>query len=96
MYEDVIIDGNFDNGDFGTPYVTFVPEEYVDGVHTKNVMIRNSFPIKMMVRSTGHTYYVYGFTKDGMIYTSNYFEGGIPISSRGIYKGKLGVDFYFI
>lgn len=91
------LDNGFDDGaDFTTPFVTFVPVQYVDGVHTRNLMLAKEFPIKIMVRSTGHTYYVYGFSKGGMVYTSNYFEGGIPFSSRGLYKGKLGEDFYFI
>lgn len=75
----------------------FVPKEYVDGVHTREVMDTKEFPLKIKVHSTGHILYVNGFTPNGMIYHSIFSEDGATyFSSEGTYCGKLGKDFNFI
>lgn len=93
----IVVEETFNYGrKYVTPDVVVVPDQYVDGVHTRNVMSKKDFPIKIQVLSTGHILNVYGYKGDLMIYTSEYKLSGTPIASNGTYRGKLGKDFLYI
>ena len=91
------VTGGFDGGiESITTEIVIVPDKYVDGTHTRNVMSKKEFPIKVQVLSTGHILDVYGFQGEYMIYSSEYKLDGAYIGSEGKYKGVLGKDFLYI
>ena len=93
----VKVDDKFEEGRrYVTPDVVVVPDKYVDGVHTRNVMSKKDFPIKIQVLSTGHILNIYGYENGLMIYTSVWDMCGTKIGSKGLYKGVLGKDFLYV
>lgn len=93
----IILDEGYDLGmPFELPEIIIAPSKYVDGVHVREVMNRSEYPVKIQVHSTGQILYVYGFHKDGMVYTSQFNFGGVAAGMRGTYYGKLGEDFIYL
>lgn len=96
----IVLSDNFDgDAEFiipGPGEVVSVPEEFVDGVHARQFMTSNQFPLKIRVLSTGQLLEVHGFHKGMAIYTSRFNEGGVYASIRGSYRGKFGEDFIYV
>lgn len=80
----------------GPGEVVSVPEEFVDGVHARQFMTSDQFPLRIRVHSTGQLLEVHGFHKGMAIYTSRFNEGGVYASIRGSYRGKFGEDFIYV
>ena len=94
--EKYVVKGKFEGDEeFTIPEadaIITVPSDFVDGVHTRQYMPYNEFPLKIQILSTGHIYRIHGFHKGMAVYTS---EHGY-FASRGMYKGKLGEDFIYL
>jgi hypothetical protein len=92
-----VLYGDFDGeGDFLTGDVVSVPPCFIDGVHARQMMGNEEFPLKIQVISTGKIYSVHGFFKNGAVYTSETFRDGLSYSERGLYFGEFGKDFLYI
>lgn len=95
--KNAILEDNLDGIPFTTPDVIVVPDKWVDGVHTRNTMNKDEFPIRAQILSTGEILDVYGFHEGKMVYTSSLIKiVGLPMNSNGVYAGVMGKDFIWL
>ena len=73
-----------------------VPPQYVDGIHTREIMREEDFPLKIEILRTGQIWNVHSFVKNGMAYTYVDVKNCVPLRGEGIYFGKIGKDFRFV
>lgn len=95
--KNAILEDNLDGIPFTVPDVIVVPDKWVDGVHTRNTMNKDEFPIRAQIISTGEILEVFGFYHGAMVYTSSLVRiAGLPMSSNGMYNGVMGKEFIWL